>query len=106
MSFFKVVSPECIGRPPPTSPSIAGRGCCSKTAGRWPRCAQRCVRWLSVGCTAQAAIRAGYSEKGANRQGFALLTNIDIQAAIQEAQSKRSDRTEITQDQVLNELAS
>ncbi|WP_241770589.1 terminase small subunit [Phaeobacter piscinae] len=51
------------------------------------------------------AIRAGYSEKGANRQGSALLTKIDIQAALQEAQSKRSTRTEITQDQVLNELA-
>ncbi|WP_102874812.1 terminase small subunit [Phaeobacter inhibens] len=34
------------------------------------------------------------------------MSNIDIQAALQEAQSKRSTRTEITQDRVLQELAS
>lgn len=53
----------------------------------------------------QAAIRAGYSEKGANVQGSKLLANANIQAAIQEAQAKRSNRTEITQDRVLQELA-
>ncbi|GAA6196680.1 terminase small subunit [Pseudophaeobacter arcticus] len=53
----------------------------------------------------QAAIRAGYSEKGANVQGSKLLANANIQAAIQEAQAKRSIRTKITQDRVLQELA-
>lgn len=53
----------------------------------------------------QAAIRAGYSEKGANRQGSALLSNIDVQAKIQEAKAKRDKRTGITQDRVVAELA-
>lgn len=54
----------------------------------------------------QAAIRADYSEKTARSIGQRLLTNVDIQAAIQEAIAKRSERTEITQDRVLKELAS
>lgn len=53
----------------------------------------------------QAAIRAGYSEKTANEQGSRLLANVKISAAISEAQAKRSERTEITQDRVLAELA-
>ena len=53
----------------------------------------------------QAAIRADYSEKTARSIGQRLLTNVDIQAAIQEAIAKRSERTEITQDRVLQELA-
>lgn len=53
----------------------------------------------------QAAIRAGYSEKTARSQGQRLLTNVDIQAAIQEGQGKRSERTKITQDRVLKEFA-
>lgn len=53
----------------------------------------------------QAAIRAGYSEKTARSIGQRLLTNVDIQKAIEEAQSKRAERTEITQDMVLQELA-
>lgn len=53
----------------------------------------------------QAAIRAGYSEKSARSQGHRLLTNADIETAIQEARAERSDRTEVTQDRVLEELA-
>lgn len=53
----------------------------------------------------QAAIRAGYSRKTAGSQGFDLLKKPEIQAAIQEAQARRSQRTEITQDRVLAELA-
>ena len=53
----------------------------------------------------QAAIRAGYSAKTADKQGSQLLGKTSIAAAIQEAQSKRSARTEITQDRVLQELA-
>ncbi len=52
----------------------------------------------------KAAINAGYSEKTARQQGARLLTNVDIQNAIQEAQNKRSERVEITQDDVLKEL--
>lgn len=54
----------------------------------------------------QAAIRAGYSEKTANEQGSRLLANVSISEAIQEAQNKRAERTEITQDYVLNNIKS
>lgn len=53
----------------------------------------------------QAAIKAGYSKKTARSQGQRLLTNVDIQEAIQKAMKERSERTEITQDMVLKELA-
>jgi phage terminase small subunit len=49
----------------------------------------------------QAAIRAGYSEKTANEQASRLLANVKVSALIQTAMQKRSDRTEITQDMVL-----
>lgn len=52
----------------------------------------------------QAAIRAGYAEKAANREGSRLLSNVDIQAAIQKAQNKRSERVQISQDDVLRGL--
>jgi phage terminase small subunit len=53
----------------------------------------------------QAAIRAGYSEKTANEQGSRLLANVKIASAVAEAQAKRSERTHITQDMVLAEIA-
>lgn len=53
----------------------------------------------------QAAIRAGYSERTAGSQAFDLLQKPEIQAAVTAAQAKRSQRTEITQDRVLHELA-
>lgn len=53
----------------------------------------------------QAAIRAGYSAKTACEQGSRLLANVKIANALAEAQEKRSERTEITQDMVLRELA-
>lgn len=53
----------------------------------------------------QAAIRAGYSEKTAAEQGARLLTNVKVQEYIQERKQDRVERTEITQDRVLKELA-
>jgi phage terminase small subunit len=53
----------------------------------------------------QAAIRAGYSEKTAYSIGHELLKKPEIENSIQEAMDKRSERTGITQDQVLAELA-
>jgi phage terminase small subunit len=50
----------------------------------------------------QAAIRAGYSAKTANEQGARLLANVSISAIIKARQQERSERTEITQDMVLN----
>lgn len=52
-----------------------------------------------------AAKRAGYSEKTARSQGQRLLTNVDIQAAIQKRQARLRGKLEITQERVLEELA-
>lgn len=53
----------------------------------------------------QAAIRAGYSPDTARSIGSENLTKPNIMAAIDEAMATRSMRTNITQDQVLRELA-
>lgn len=53
----------------------------------------------------KAAIRAGYSVKAARSIGNENLTKPDIAAAIAQAQGKRAQRTGITQDRVLQELA-
>lgn len=53
----------------------------------------------------QAAIRAGYSPHRADSHGPRLLGNVGIAEAIEKAMAERSQRTEITQDQVLKELA-
>ncbi len=53
----------------------------------------------------QAAIRAGYSEKTAEVQASRLLSNVKVQAQIQKRRQERVERTEITQDMVLYELA-
>lgn len=53
----------------------------------------------------QAAIRAGYSAKTANEQGARLLANVSVQAALSERMKAREQRTEITQDMVVAELA-
>lgn len=53
----------------------------------------------------QAAIRAGYSEKTAGKIGQENLTKPDIAKVIAEAMESRSQRTEITADRVLQELA-
>jgi phage terminase small subunit len=53
----------------------------------------------------QAAIRAGYSKRTAKSAGQRLLTNVDTAKAISKAQEKRSERTEIEQDRVLEEYA-
>lgn len=52
----------------------------------------------------QAAIRAGYSENSAMEQGYQLLQKTSVQHAIQQAQSKRAKRTEISQDDVIKGL--
>ena len=53
----------------------------------------------------QAAIRAGYSEKTAYRIGAELLQKTSVAEAIATAQAKREQRTEITADRVVAELA-
>ena len=53
----------------------------------------------------QAAIRAGYSEKTAMEQGYQLLQKTSVAEYIAERKADRIERTEITQDMVLKELA-
>lgn len=52
----------------------------------------------------QAAIRSGYSEKTAQEQSSRLLSNVMVQDAVQKAQNKLTERTEITQDYVLTNI--
>ena len=52
----------------------------------------------------QAAIRAGYSEQTSYSIGQRLLKKVEVQEAIQQAQNKRSERTQITQDEVIRRL--
>lgn len=52
----------------------------------------------------QAAIRAGYSEKGARTQGPELLSNPVIQAAVAAAQAERARRVHVTQDDVFRRV--
>lgn len=49
----------------------------------------------------QAAIRAGYSPRSAMQHSAVMLSKPHIAAAVAEAQAKRAERTEITQDMVL-----
>ena len=53
----------------------------------------------------QAAIRAGYSPKGADVTAVRLLANARIAAEVAKAQALRSRRTGISQDRVVRELA-
>lgn len=53
----------------------------------------------------QAAIRAGYSEKTAYSAGQRMLKKVEVQTYINVRQIDRIERTEITQDKVLQELA-
>jgi phage terminase small subunit len=54
---------------------------------------------------AAAYRRAGYSEKGSDAGGARLLVNVSIAAAIERALAARSERTQITADRTLRELA-
>lgn len=53
----------------------------------------------------QAAIRAGYSKKTAQEQSARLLSNVMVQQRVQDQMKAREQRTGITQDRVLQELA-
>lgn len=53
----------------------------------------------------QAAIRAGYSPRTASEQAARLLADVNVKAAVQAAMDARAERTEITADAVLQEVA-
>ncbi len=51
-----------------------------------------------------AAIRAGYAEKNAKQQGYALLQKPVVQEAVTEAIQARSERTKADQDWIVERL--
>jgi len=57
------------------------------------------------GHVAQAAIRAGYSEKTAAVIGTENLIKPNIAAVIQAAMDARSERTQVTANKVVEEIA-
>jgi len=65
-----------------------------------------CDEYLIDRNATQAAIRAGYSHKSAKEQGHRQLTKNHIQAYIRKRSAKRTERTEITQDMVVQGLLS
>ncbi|MBP2230811.1 hypothetical protein J2847_004120 [Azospirillum agricola] len=69
-----------------------------------PKKAQFAQEYLVDLNATRAATAAGYSARTAKAQGARLLTDVDVQAAIQAGQAKRSERTAITADRVLVEL--
>lgn len=64
-----------------------------------------CEEYLIDLNATQAAIRAGYSGKTAYSMGQRILKNVEVQEYIFKLQQKRSERTEITADRVIRELA-
>ena len=55
-------------------------------------------------CATKAAIRAGYSEKTAANIGHENLRKPEIEAAIQEAMAARAERTQGSQDWIIEKL--
>lgn len=70
-----------------------------------PKQARFVAEYLIDLSATQAAIRAGYSKRTAGSQAFDLLKKPEIQAAIAESMAERSERTRITQDNVLDEVS-
>jgi phage terminase small subunit len=63
-----------------------------------------CQEYLVDLNATQAAIRAGYSEKTANRMGAENLSKPVIAEAIKEAMAERSEKTGVTQVMVIEGL--
>ena len=64
-----------------------------------------CDEYLITLNKTKSAIKAGYSEKSAKEIGYQLFTKLHIQDYIEKRMKDREERTEITQDMVLKELA-
>lgn len=64
-----------------------------------------CEEYLIDLNATQAAIRAGYSEASARQIGTENLSKPAVQSYISELQKERAERTQITADRVLREVA-
>lgn len=74
-------------------------------AKRLPPKHERFVKEYLVDLNAtKAAERAGYSVKTAKSQGSRLLTNVDVQAAIQKGQEKIGERAGVNAEWVISSL--
>jgi phage terminase small subunit len=76
-----------------------------KSKSLTPKQDRFCQEYLVDLNATQAAIRAGYSEKTANVIGHENLNKPEIQERIQAKMNRRAERTEITADRVLEEIA-
>lgn len=63
-----------------------------------------CEEYLIDLNATQAAIRAGYSKRTADRIASENLKKLEVQQHLQQLMRQRSDRTGITADEVLREL--
>ena len=85
--------------------SKGGEGKCPPKTELTPR-QQRFVEEYLVDLNAtQAAIRAGYSKKTAYSQGQRLLKHVEVERAVEEAKAERAEKTGLSADRVLRELA-
>ena len=64
-----------------------------------------CREYLKDLCAKDAAIRAGYSEKAAKNQGYRLIHRPEVKERVAELIRERAERTEVTVDRVVQELA-
>lgn len=64
-----------------------------------------CEEYLKDLNATEAAKRAGYSKRTAHSSGPRLLENVDIKKYISKLKRKRSEKTEITAEKVLKEIA-
>lgn len=77
----------------------------AKSDGLTPRQARFVEEYLVDLNATQAAIRAGYSAQTADKIASELLRKTRVAEAITAAQAARSERTQVTADRVLEELA-
>lgn len=63
------------------------------------------AEWLKDHNGKQAAIRAGYSERSAEQQASALLSNPKVKAEVEKRMTKLMNNLEITAERVLKERA-
>ena len=70
-----------------------------------PKQAEFCNQYMIDLNGKQAAIRAGYSAKTAENQASRLLSNAKVQQMVSKLQGKTREKTEITKQEILNELS-
>ena len=69
-----------------------------------PRQQRFCELFIQCDSATEACLKAGYSEKGADRQASRLLRNVGVMAEITRRREAASKRAEIDEDAVLKML--